>query len=413
MCPGAGDVIHHGPFAGQQGWGADVTGGLSSRERMLAALSCEHPDHIPCSFMLFRALHERIPDPREALACELELGLDARVCLPRLPVRVDPAVRIREWKEPPAGSPEPLLHKAYETPAGTLCAIARQTPDWPWGDHVPLLDDYLAPRSVKFLVTGPDDLAPLRYLFAPPADDDIRQFQAEAHDLKELAREHDLLVSAGGVGGPENPDMMGLDALMWLCDMQQAILWGLEQPELLDDLRDIVAQWNRRRMEIVLDVGVDLIVKRAWYEGTDFWSPDLYRRLMVPVLKAESRLAHQAGARFGYIITSGVMPLVDDMVDAGIDVMIGVDPVQGKGTDMRALKARLAGKMCVWGGVNGFLTVEQQGEDEIRRAVCKAVDVLGPDGFILSPVDNVRDPSDRVWRNTLTLIDAWKQHRAR
>ena len=390
-----------------------MTGDLSSRERMLAALACRQPDHIPCSFMLFRALHERIPDPREALACELELGLDARVCLPPLPVRFDPRVRVKEWKQQPAESPEPLLHKAYETPAGTLCAVVRQTPDWPWGDHVPLLDDYLAPRSTQFLINGVEDLAPLRYLLAPPTDDDIRQFQAEARDLKSLARRHDLLVSAGGVGGPENPDMTGLDALMWLCDMQQAILWGLDQPELLVGLRDIIAAWNRRRMEIVLDVGVDLIIKRAWYEGTEFWSPDLYRLLMVPVLTEESRLAHQAGAKFGYIITSGVMPLLDDMAEAGIDVLIGVDPVQGKGTDMGELKRRLGDRMCLWGGVNGFLTVEQQGQEQIRGAVTEAVETLGPDGFILSPVDNVRDPSDRVWQNVLTFIDAWKQCRAR
>ena len=389
-----------------------MSAGTSSRERMLAALACRQPDYPPCSFMLFRALGTRIPDPRRALACELDLGLDARVCLPELPVRFDPSVTVREWTERPAGAAEPLLHAAFETPAGTLTTVVRKTEDWPWGDHVPLLDDYVAPRAVKFPVTGPDDLPALRYLLAPPSDEDVRVYQTRAEELKKLGSKHDLLVSAGGVGEPENPGPVGLDALMWLCGMEQAILWAVDEPDILVELGDIIADWTRRRIEIALDAGVDLLVKRAWYEGTDFWSPDLYKRFMVPALTQEARLVHEAGARFGYIITSGVMPLVDHMLGAGVDVMLGVDPVQGKGTDMGELKRKSAGRMCLWGGVNGFLTVEQGTEDDVRRAVAHAFDTLGPDGFILSPVDNVRDPSDRVWRNTLALVDAWKQCRA-
>jgi hypothetical protein len=30
---------------------------------------------------------------------------------------------------------------------------------------------------------------------------------------------------------------------------------------------------------------------------------------------------------------------------------------------------------------------------------------------VLSPVDNVTDPSDTVWENVLAMIEAWQQHR--
>ncbi|MBI3923028.1 MAG: hypothetical protein HY318_16530, partial [Armatimonadetes bacterium] len=61
--------------------------------------------------------------------------------------------------------------------------------------------------------------------------------------------------------------------------------------------------------------------------------------------------------------------------------------------------------------VNGFLTVERGTPREIEAAVHQAIDILGPGGFILSPVDNVRDPSDEVWRNVEVFIEAWKQCR--
>ena len=44
----------------------------------------------------------------------------------------------------------------------------------------------------------------------------------------------------------------------------------------------------------------------------------------------------------------------------------------------------------------------------IRSAVAEAVEALGPQGFILSPVDNVRDASGAVWERVLAMIEAWK-----
>jgi hypothetical protein len=67
--------------------------------------------------------------------------------------------------------------------------------------------------------------------------------------------------------------------------------------------------------------------------------------------------------------------------------------------------------MCTWGGVNAFVTVEMGSPAEIDAAVREAIAALGPEGFILSPVDNIRDPSEKVWENVLALIESWKRYR--
>jgi len=46
----------------------------------------------------------------------------------------------------------PHLHKEYITPAGTLYTVVREDAEWPYGDDVPFLDDYLCTRSEKFLI---------------------------------------------------------------------------------------------------------------------------------------------------------------------------------------------------------------------------------------------------------------------
>ena len=47
---------------------------LTSRQRMLAALSCQPPDHTPCSFMLFKGLHTRSRSYLEFLQAQLDMG---------------------------------------------------------------------------------------------------------------------------------------------------------------------------------------------------------------------------------------------------------------------------------------------------------------------------------------------------
>ena len=72
------------------------------------------------------------------------------------------------------------------------------------------------------------------------------------------------------------------------------------------------------------------------------------------------------------------------------------------------LKQKLCGRVALWGGVNGFITIEEGSEDDIRKATAAALETLGPDGFILSPVDNIHSASETVWRKVLSFIDAWK-----
>ncbi|MBM4041430.1 MAG: hypothetical protein FJ290_23250 [Planctomycetes bacterium] len=390
---------------------------MSSRERMLCAIEGKAADYVPLSFMIFSACEQRCAGPLDFFLRQKELGLDAVVELwhmnadevkdcgdaPGPPVAFGPEVQVREWREVLAGERYPLLHKEYETPHGTLSCTVQQTDDWPFGDHVPFLDDYVEARATKPLITSADDLPALRFLLAPPKLHELsRTRQLWATGIR-FAQQQELLSAAGwGVGA---------DALAWLCGLQDSVMMAMDQPELLDAILDVVSDWNRWRMELMLDAKPDMLVRRAWYEGTDFWSPALYRRFLLPRLKAEAAMAHQAGAKFGYILTSGTMPLLEMVIEAGVDVLIGVDPIQGKGTDMAEMKRRAKGKLALWGGINGFITVERGTPEGIREAVKLALDALGPDGFILSPVDNIRDTSEEVWAKTLELIEYWRRTR--
>lgn len=389
-----------------------MTSPTSSRLRMLAALQGQADGPIPCSFMLFKGLWSQSNSYLDFVQRQLDLGLDAFVQIPTrppglvsdsynlygLPVRHHPAVKTAEWKETLPGERWPVLFKEYTTPAGVLRAEINQDDEWPYGDHVPFLDDYVETRSRRFLVETLQDLEPLRYLLGALAPEDLAAFEADARSAKRFAQEKDLLVTGGwGVGA----DLVG-----WVYGLQKMIYASYDQPTLLSGLLEIIEQWNRERMQVVLRAGVDVYIKRAWYENCDFWSPKTWRKYIAPILTRDAELAHSYGARFGYLITSNCMPLLEMIAGCGVDVLIGVDPHTW---DLAKIRAGVGSSVCLWGGVNGHLTIEQGAPEAVRAEVRTAVRDLSPGGgMILSPVDNVRELTPTSQRNIAELLDEWR-----
>jgi hypothetical protein len=386
---------------------------LSSRENMLAVFNHEQINYTPCSFMLYKGILENSKNYIDFLQKQIDLGLDPYAMIPpRSPkvindnynlhgmsVSFDPAVEVKEWIEHRDNETFPVMVKEYHTPAGKLRAEVRQTDDWRWEDHVPLFDDYIAPRTVKYLIGEPNDLEALRYLLKPPSSEEKEITRKESQLVIDFANKNNLL-RLGGWG-------VGADMLGWIYGLENMVYAALDQPELLKNMLHLISEWNQARMVALFDIGVDIYIKRAWYETCNFWSPRTFKEFLLPIAKQEADLAHQYNTKFGYIATDKVSPLLPLLADSGIDVLIGVDPHT---YDLSMTKKELKDKVCIWGGVNGHLTVENGTEEETREEVRNAMRELSPGGgFILSPVDNVREDSDRSRKNVRALIDEWKK----
>ena len=396
------------------------TSGLNSRERMLGTMALEEADHVPCCFMSFTALRNRCRNSfYELCRAELEMGLDSMLFIPSasraerpdhpdlrgLPVRFHPDVETRQHRQKGEGGRD-ILSRQYRTPAGTLTTSVQLSEDWLHADHLPFLDDLSVPRALEYLVKGPEDLGALKFLLIPPSEEDVAAFRREASQARAFADSCGILL-AGGWG-------VGKDMADWLCGMENFMLMAMEQPGFARDLLRMIHEWNLARMKAVLTQDpIDLYVRRAWYEGCEFVTPAFFESVMLPILKRESEEAHAHGARFAYICTSGTSPVLHLYPEAGIDVLIGLDPVQGTQTDLAFIKERIGDRICLWGGVSGAVTVERGSEPEVRTAVAEALHVLGPTGFILSPIDNVTVDAPQTWENVAAFIDEWKRRRER
>jgi uroporphyrinogen-III decarboxylase len=219
--------------------------------------------------------------------------------------------------------------------------------------------------------------------------------------VRRFADEHGIMVQ----GWSE----FGIDLVVWLCGVEYTVMAAMTEPEIFRELFEIVSAFDQRRTEMMLDVGgVDVVVRRGWYGSTDFWSPALFHDFLLPGLKKAVRLAHQAGARFAYTMTTGAMSMADHLLASGIDVLYYVDPMQEK-ADLAHLKAKFRDRIAVAGGVSSAVTLHGASREEIRQAVRDAACKLGPSGFILAPVDALFP--DTPWGSLEAMIEAWREVR--
>jgi len=372
---------------------------MTSRDRLLAAMDLQETDHIPL-YCLWS--HGRDPFNRKnhlrRIEATLDLGIDDTLWI-HGPWRVHADVREETWTEPAPGHEYTLMHRRYETPAGDLEWVVRSSEYLTSPEQIGVLGDLNMSHGMRSLVRGPEDLPALRYLLSDPDGEQLAQFHQQARRCREFADEKQVLLEGAYVAHG--------DVLSWVVQPQDLIYAQHDDPGFVEELLELVWEWHARQVELLLGAGVDTILHRGWYDFPDFWGVRGYRRFLKPYLQRETRIVHDAGARFSYIMTKGIMPLLEDFLDIGMDLLWGVDPAQGE-ADLQGVADALGGRLCVLGGMNGNLTMTEGTPDEIRRAVEEAIRILGPGGgFVLSPVDKIEEWTP--WENVELLLSRWRE----
>ena len=385
---------------------------LSSRERLLAAINHSEVDYVPFyqKFWHRGCLSNKEDTWRsqfERVQKTMRLGLEDTLGL-EIPRTFSPEVKILRRKE--ASKDGTYLVQEYQTPKGTLSQIVRQTSDWPHGDNIPIFTDYVVPRgrSRKYLVENVEDVEALSCLFSQPDEKQLQEFEEQVNKVKRFAEEKQILTESGATFTSEwlDGDSIFLgDALHWLCGFENSVIMARKNPDLIHSLLDVISDWSLNSIKLITQFGgCDVIVHRGWYEC--FWSPKLYRTFLAPRIKREVELTHKAGAKFCYIMTSGIMPFLEIFKEMEIDILYGVDPVQGN-ANLHKVKETLRGRVCIWGGVNSAVTLtgNKQG---VEKAVEEAFRTLAPgQGFILGAIDQLFE--DTIWDNFLTMIQTWQK----
>ena len=401
---------------------------LSSHDRIMTTIRMEEADHVPLFFALLgrgepfdrgygftfgniNRFDVRYPysyrNQLQRVEEMLSLGVDDTVRLePPLGWAEEYIVEgVRDLKAEVrnlgfAHGGSKVLEKTYHTPEGDLRTEVQTTDDWPHGDNIPLFSDFNVPRAREFLVKGIEDVSKLKHLLGEPKGEEYRQFKEEAAELRKAAKKLGVVFEGGRT-------TLG-DSLVWLLGIEKMIYGSFDEPDFISELLDTIYEWEKKRLEIIIDQGVELVFHAAWYEIADFWTPELYRSIIKPPLRQLVQIAKEAGVKFAYIITKSYETLAEDFLDLEFDCLYGADPIQGQ-VNLSFLKEKFKGKICLWGGMNSAVTLGRGTKEEIEAAVEQAIRVLAPGGgFILFPVDTIL-PEANPWEKTKVLLDKWKE----
>jgi hypothetical protein len=408
---------------------------MQSKQRILAALKGQPHDHVPLTTWCFgfkpapslrwqRESGERtywyslrmehihtLPQPwtleddfARVLAWQ-SLGVDDILDV-SVPWSCHPEVT---WTDSilPAGNetPYPIAERTYFTPAGELQHAVRLTGEGPgpgWvvqPQNVPLFEDYNIPRGVRHAVSHPDHIPHIRYLYQGPDARARLWFEERMQQVRTFADEHQIAVQAWSA--------FGMDGVVWLTGVQNAVLMAMEAGTEFGELVDSVFAADYARTELALTTpGVDIIVQRGWYSSTDFWSPRLFDRFVIPHLADLVDLTHRHAKKFAYVMTTGIEKLGPRLADAGVDLLYFVDPLQDR-LSLEWARQHLSDRMTLVGGVNA-LTLASGNPQQIRQELRRAIETLGPTRrFILHPLDAIFP--DTPWEGMQTLIQAWKE----
>ncbi|MEM4610754.1 MAG: uroporphyrinogen decarboxylase family protein, partial [Thermoproteota archaeon] len=134
-------------------------------------------------------------------------------------------------------------------------------------------------------------------------------------------------------------------------------------------------------------------------------SPTQWRRFLKPRYVRLAEVIHKGEAFFHFHSDGWIEPIVQDLVEIGVDVL---EPLQPESMNIAKIKEKYGEKLSFEGGI-GVQTLPFKNRAEIEHEVKEAVRILGPTGYTLRP-------SHTILRNTpieniLTLYEAANKYR--
>ena len=384
-----------------------MTKKMTSKERILAAVRCQDVDYVPMVLDLYAEppfKHPRISwsNDRQRLSAYRDWGWDTRLSV-NCEVTPLESVKTGRRYEPGTGDSDHLLCQIWDAPEGRLEEKLRSTRDWPESrdrkTNIPFRHDFRSPRYIEYPFKNENDLNTLGYLFPVDNPRDTDAIVQEYRNKRKLADEFNVPLFATMDAG--------LDWLVWLYPIEEAVLRLVSAPDFVRRLLTHINEAKKRRLDLLLELGIDGVVRRGWYESTDLWSPEIFREFARAEVEAEIEKVHGAGVPFIYIMMTGIMPLLADLAEMKFDCLNGAEPALG-GQDLSVIHRMLPGK-AIWGGVSGPEHLAAGTPEATAKAVETAFSIIGKRGLVLGT--GVVHRQNWPLPNLDAFVGAWRRLR--
>jgi len=139
------------------------------------------------------------------------------------------------------------------------------------------------------------------------------------------------------------------------------------------------------------------------HSGGPFLSPERFEKLVYPKLKRDFAIAHKNGLDVFLHQCGDNRPLMDMIVDAGVDIIQSIQPEE----HIEELKALYGKKVTLMGGVS-FKSLIMGTPEDVKKETFRALDQCAPGGgFILASQHSL--PHGLKPQNYLAMLEAKRE----
>ena len=374
---------------------------LTSRERVLTTLAHEVPDRVPIVIGVSNATGIKMGPYREL---KRRLGIDA------------PDAYLYDWPELGTASvDEVTLRRLHGDVRAVLdlepadCLERNRTRE----PHT----DYVNSWGSGAVEVAPDEWFPMieplaeattieaieRYPW-PDMDDPSRVAHMQAAAAR-LAEENEFAIMVA-------PWLLfPLERAFAMQGMDRFLVNTALEPAFAEELLRKIASLCERLLGHVLDaVGDDVdIVKIGDDLGTQqslLMSPATYRSTLKPIhADLIASIRRRTDAKVFFHTDGDVFPLLDDLVEIGVDILNPIQTSAGRMADLAALKRRYGDALVFCGAIDTQRILPHGSPDEVRAEVRRVIGELGPrGGYMLGSVHTIMN--DVPAENILAMVDA-------
>ncbi|MFP4056145.1 MAG: uroporphyrinogen decarboxylase family protein [Candidatus Brocadiia bacterium] len=260
----------------------------------------------------------------------------------------------------------------------------------PWG-VVRALGPESSPYPVEAPIQSPRDLA----AYTPP---DPQAPDALGHLDEVVAR------------------WKGIKPILWIgrdAFFDPAHLRGVEQflmdihlhPRLVHELIEVAQSYDLPLLRRAVRAGVDIVVLGDDYadKNAPFMSPRHFEEFFLPGLRRAVDAAHEEGAYVVKHTDGNIMPILDRIVETGIDGLHPLEPAAGM--SLAQVRQRYGNRLCLLGNVDCGPLLSWGTPDQVRAAVAQCLaDGAREGAFLLSSSNSIHSSVQPC--NYLALRDA-------
>ncbi len=205
--------------------------------------------------------------------------------------------------------------------------------------------------------------------------------------------------------------------LRWRCGSIFETAWSLRgfdrmlldlvvAPDIAGYIMDRILEIHLENLARVMAAAGDLIDMVYTYDDVAsqqalLMSADMWGQLIRPRQERLFAAAKGYGKPLMLHCCGAVAPLIDELIDLGLDVLNPVQPLAA-GMDLERLKERYGDRLTFHGGIDIQELLPRGTPEQVRREVERVTGILGRDGgYILGPAHHVQ--ADTPVENVLAL----------